>query len=210
MFAGHFGAAFAAKRLAPRLNLGVLFGAALAIDVVWSVLVIAGVERYHIDAGLRGIVPSVNDFMPYSHSLLAAVVWAGVFAALFARQNFVAAGITVVSHWVLDLVVHRHDVTLYPGSEKLGFGLWNWTAPGIGVELAILFGGIWLYGRVTSAMDRTGTVSLAAFAALMGALEVSLAFTPPAMEKGLEWQVLAQLLFVYWALAIERHRVIRK
>jgi hypothetical protein len=45
------------------------------------------------------------------------------------------ASLGVVSHWVLDLVVHRPDLPLYPGSQRLRFGLWNnvaaTSAPGL-------------------------------------------------------------------------------
>jgi hypothetical protein len=37
VFIGHFGLAFGAKRLAPRLSLGVLFAAAQALDLLWPV-----------------------------------------------------------------------------------------------------------------------------------------------------------------------------
>ena len=45
MFVGHFAAAYAAKRLAPRTSLGTLFFAAQFLDLLWPLLVLAGVER---------------------------------------------------------------------------------------------------------------------------------------------------------------------
>ena len=44
MFIGHFAVGFAAKRFAPRAPLGWLIGAALFLDLVWPVLVLAGIE----------------------------------------------------------------------------------------------------------------------------------------------------------------------
>jgi len=37
----------------------------------------------------------------------------------------VIVALLVVSHWVLDWLVHRPDLPLYPGGPKVGLGLWN-------------------------------------------------------------------------------------
>ena len=59
----------------------------------------------------------------------------------------VAAG--VVSHWVLDFVVHRSDMPVLPRGPYLGLGLWN-SVPAtvllLGTDnssLAARAGGIW-------------------------------------------------------------------
>lgn len=44
MFIGHYAAAFAAKRAAPRLSLGLLVVAASLPDLLFAALVLAGVE----------------------------------------------------------------------------------------------------------------------------------------------------------------------
>lgn len=48
MFVGHYSVSFAAKRVAPSLPLWVLFLAVQLLDVAWSVLVLAGVEKVRI------------------------------------------------------------------------------------------------------------------------------------------------------------------
>lgn len=48
MFLGHYAAALGAKRIAPAASLGTLFAAAAFLDLVWPVLVIAGIERVAI------------------------------------------------------------------------------------------------------------------------------------------------------------------
>jgi hypothetical protein len=45
MFVGHYGVAFAAKRVAPRVPLWVYFVAVQWLDVVWSLLVLLGIEK---------------------------------------------------------------------------------------------------------------------------------------------------------------------
>ena len=44
MFLGHFGLAFAAKKVAPRPSLGTLILAAQLADVIWPVLLLLGIE----------------------------------------------------------------------------------------------------------------------------------------------------------------------
>jgi hypothetical protein len=58
-------------------------------------------------------------------------------------------GAVVFSHWLLDLVVHRGDMPILPGSAGdlplLGFGLWKAPVASILVELALIVAGAWLY-----------------------------------------------------------------
>jgi hypothetical protein len=49
MFIGHFAVGFAAKRVAPSTSLATLFAAAQLLDLVWPVLVLAGVEKVRVD-----------------------------------------------------------------------------------------------------------------------------------------------------------------
>jgi hypothetical protein len=44
MFIGHFAVGLGAKRFAPRTSLGWLLAAPLFLDLIWPVLVLAGVE----------------------------------------------------------------------------------------------------------------------------------------------------------------------
>ena len=48
MFLGHFAIGFAAKRVAPRASLGTSFLAAQFVDLLWPLLVLAGIERVQI------------------------------------------------------------------------------------------------------------------------------------------------------------------
>jgi len=62
----------------------------------------------------------------------------------------------VVSHWVLDVVVHRPDMPLYPGGPKLGLGLWNSVTGTVVIEGVMLLAGLWIYLRTTRARDGVG------------------------------------------------------
>src|SRR6516164_2999844 len=82
MFVGHFALGFAAKRAVPRVSLGLLFAAAQFADVLWPVLVGAGLEHVVIDPGNTAFTPLDFVSYPYSHSLLLLIVWGVAFGLL--------------------------------------------------------------------------------------------------------------------------------
>ena len=45
------------------------------------------------------------------------------------------------SHWLLDLLVHRPDLLLWPGGPKVGFALWNEPVSEEIVEIGLLGAG---------------------------------------------------------------------
>ena len=143
MFAGHYATALAAKAIEPRAPLWTLIAGAQLVDIGWSALVIAGIERGRIDPALPGS-PLVLEHMPWTHSLPAAIAWsvaAIILAKLLLRSPMrvaVVIGAVVFSHWLLDLLVHRPDLELYPSGPKLGFGLWNMEVPEQAVEIGLL------------------------------------------------------------------------
>ena len=52
-------------------------------------------------------------------------------------------GLCVLSHWFIDLIVHKPDLSIFFGSYKVGFGLWNYPYVVYGLEVAMFIGG-WL------------------------------------------------------------------
>ena len=160
MFIGHFAVGFAAKRAAPRLSLAVLFAAAQFADLLWPVLVALGIEQVRIQPGITAFTPLDFISYPYSHSLLFLCLWGLVFGAICAgvvrdRRVWLVVFALVVSHWVLDWITHRPDMPLYPGSAKVGLGLWNSVPATIVVEVTMFILGVWIYARSTRARDRT-------------------------------------------------------
>ncbi len=57
MFIGHIAVGFATKRAVPRVSLGVLMAAALLLDFLWPILLLAGVEHVHIEPGNTTVTP---------------------------------------------------------------------------------------------------------------------------------------------------------
>ena len=80
MFVGHLAVALGAKRAAPRVPLAVLVAAAFALDLLWPLMLLAGIESVRIDPGNTAFTPLAFDHYPWSHSLatvLGGASWAG-------------------------------------------------------------------------------------------------------------------------------------
>lgn len=154
MFVGHYGPSFVIKAGEKSIPLWLLFVAVQFIDVLWGVFVLVGIERVRIVPGITATSPLDLYYMPYTHSLVAAALWAGVVGIgyrLVRRSGKIAAavlvGAAVFSHWILDLIVHRPDLALYDDTAKVGFGIWNYPALAFSLEVGMLFIGIILYLR---------------------------------------------------------------
>ena len=215
MFLGHFGVGFAAKRVAPRTSLGTLFLAAQFIDLLWPTLLLMGLEHIAISPGITRATPLDFTDYPISHSLLTVFLWAILFSGVYyllqryPRGAWVC-GISVISHWVLDLLVHRPDLPLVPGrSYRVGLGLWNSLPATLAVELCIFTAGIVLYCRLTKASDRKGSIGLWALVVFLLLVYFGNIFgQPPPNVNILAWFAQAQWLLVIWAYWIDRHREI--
>ena len=136
-------AALTPKR--PRLAL--YFIAAQAVDWAFFALLLLGIEDMRVSPGITAMNPMDLYHMPYTHSLLGSAGFAvgfAVLALLVTRDRLasVLAGCVVLSHWLLDLLVHRPDLTLAGHPPKLGLGLWNYPAVEMPLELALTFGAL--------------------------------------------------------------------
>ena len=153
MFIGHWAPAFAAAAYSKRApKLGTLFIAGQLVDWGFFALATVGVEHMRIEPGATAMNPLDLYHMPYTHSLLGAAIWAIGFAAilLLARREMTTAligGLVVLSHWFVDLLVHRPDLTFAGGESKIGFGLWNYPAIAIALELGITLAAFLWYIR---------------------------------------------------------------
>jgi len=59
-------------------------------------------------------------------------------------------GVVVLSHYWLDVIVHRPDLTFVgEGTAALGLGLWNSIPATLIIELGMLGAGMWLYYSAT-------------------------------------------------------------
>ena len=191
MFVGHYAAAFAAKALEPKTPLWTLAAGCQLIDIGWSSLIMAGVEHASADPSLQGSTLVLYD-MPWTHSLAGAAVWSvGAALACIALLRLsvwssVLVGFSVFSHWLLDLLVHRPDLQLYPHGPKVGLGLWNYPVPEQALEIGLLavFGAAWTASR--KAQSRTAWPAIAFIAFLVALQIVAMLMPPPAGRIGFQ------------------------
>jgi hypothetical protein len=217
VFIGHYAVGFAAKRYAPKASLGVLVAAPTLLDLVFPLFLLAGWERVHFVPARTPFLRLSLDYYPWSHSLVAALVWASLFALLYwALTRDRAAGVViwlgVLSHWVLDALTHRPDMQLVPGGSALvGLGLWNSLAGTVIVEGMLFAGGLWLYARATRPRDRIGTYALWGMAAFLVLAYVGDLLGPPPTSSRAMGIVggAAGWLLVLWAWWIDRHRDVK-
>jgi hypothetical protein len=212
LFIGHAALAFAAKPLAPRTSLALLLAAAYWLDIVWPVLVLAGIEHVRIDPGNTAFTPLDFFDYPWSHSLVLAAAWSVLFGLACIRAGARAAvilGLLVFSHWVLDFVSHRPDLPLAPGSATmLGLGLWNSVPATIVVESALFGAGVWIYALATRPRDAIGVFAFWGLVLVLGEIYVMNAFGPP--PPGVTAIGVAGIagaaVFTVWSWWIDRHR----
>jgi len=213
VFVGHIALSLASKKAtAGRTTSLVWFVlAANFVDLIWPLFLIAGIETVRVDPGNTAFTPFAFDSYPWSHSLLMGVVWGAVLGGI-ARWRGVesrAAGLIgalVVSHWVLDLITHRPDLTLWPGATAaFGLGLWN-SIPGTFVVEGILWvTAIALYLNARRARGAQGHAALWSFLLVNTVLWVSGPFSPPPPDgRSLAYFALIGWVVVPWAWWIER------
>ena len=214
MFIGHFGVGLAAKKISPKPSLGTLFFASQFLDLLWPSFILFGIEKVKIDPGNTAFTPLNFVYYPFSHSLLATIFWALLFGLIYylIRKNKKAAivlGLLVISHWILDLITHRPDLPLYPGSNIfLGLGLWNSIIGTVIIEGLIFLGGIYLYIKSTKAKNKVGTYALLGLIIFLIIIYVmNLAGSPPPDETAIGYVGLSQWLIVLWSYWIDKNRI---
>lgn len=214
MFIGHFAVAFAAKPAAPSVSLGTLFLACEWVDLVWPVFALIGLERVEIRPGITAFTPLDFVHYPWTHSLLMGAVWAVAFGLVYfiVRQHRRAAlivGALVLSHWFLDLVVHRPDLPLIPGGEaRWGLGLWNSIPATLALEGALFIAALFFYMKRTRARDAAGRWGLRLLVVLLIAAYLGAALGPPPPNvSAIAWAGLIggglTVLLGYW---VDHHR----
>src|SRR5215831_456929 len=162
MFLGHYAVGLASKQLAPRASLGALIAAPILLDLLWPIFLLLGREHVTITLNQNPFLRFYFDSYPISHGLVAVVGWATLYGALyfgFTRylKGAIVIWLAVLSHWLLDFIVHRPDLPLYAGGTHFyGLGLWNHRWVTIVVEVAMLAFATWIYLTETQAKDKIG------------------------------------------------------
>ncbi len=213
MFIGHFAVGLSAKKVAPQVKLGTLFLAAQFLDLLWPIFLILGIEHARIAPGNTAFTPFDFYDYPFSHSLLASIIWAVLFGRIYYYvkknlRNSIIVGCVVFSHWLLDFISHKPDLAIAPGIHiALGLGLWNSIIGTIFIEGFLFIGAVCIYIRATKSIDRIGNY---AFCGLIALLLISyianITSPPPPNMTAVAYAGFAQWLFIAWAYWIDRHR----
>lgn len=203
MFIGHYGPSFLAKRAEHAIPLWLLFVAVQLLDVLWALFVLLGIEKVRIVPGFTETNALDLYYMPYTHSLAGALAWsvvAGVLYRLKARsgRGGLLVGAAVLSHWLLDLVVHKPDLALYDDALKVGLGLWDYPIATLLLESAVVLGALWLYMARTRALKSSARWAMPAFIVAVVGLQAGMAFGPP---PGSPAAMALTALFAYALLA---------
>ena len=212
MFIGHFGLGMAGKKYMPEVSLGVLFLSVQLVDLIWPFLLLAGLEEVRIEPGFTAANPFNMVHYPITHSLLGGILWAIAFGGIyyFIKKSkkiglFLAGG--VISHWFLDLLMHKPDLPIYPGGAKYGFGIWDSVPLTIAIELLLFAGGIYLYLKSTKADDKAGIWSFWGLVVILSIGWVGSIFgPPPESSEALAYSALSVWVFIIWGFGIDKHR----
>lgn len=164
------------------------------------------------------IAPGNTDFTPldfvdypYSHSLVAVLIWGILFGLVHFiirrnAKNALLLGALVFSHWLLDSIVHRPDLPLTPWTDfRVGMGMWNSVLATLIFESLLFLGGTVLYVRSTrtgTAKGRWGFWAMIGFLAIVYILNVI--GTPPDAVEPIAIVGLFQWLIVGWAYWVDR------
>ena len=212
MFIGHYAVGLIGKKFAPQASLGALIAAPILLDLLWPIFLLLGWE--HVS-----IVPNSNPFLrlqfdsyPISHGLVAVIGWATLYASVYfglTRYIFgtVAIWLGVISHWVLDWIVHQPDLQLYARSRMFGLSLWNHRWLTIVIELTLFIIAIWTYQRQTRPKDKIGLYAFLAYVLFLLLAYAGAVFGPaPPSVKKLALITLLTWLMIPWAWWFDRHR----
>ncbi|WP_394728264.1 hypothetical protein [Altererythrobacter sp. GH1-8] len=214
MFIGHFAPAFAAAAISPRApKLATLFVAGQLVDWAFFAFAFVGIERMRVEPGATVMVPFDLYHMPYTHSLLGNAIFALLFGGLvlWARRDLLAAilaALVVLSHWLLDWLTHRPDLSLMGGDDFHGLGLWNQPMIAIPLELGITLGAFYWYMRKTNGPVGPPAILIT----VLLAFQAVNWFGPPPQAAGpmLYGQALLAFLFATlfaaWVGTTRRHR----
>ena len=217
MFIGHYAVGLASKKLAPNASLGALIAAPILLDLLWPIFLLLGWEHVSTEPNANPFLRLSFNFYPISHGLLAVVGWAVLFGAIYFGFTRYSAGALVVwmgvlSHWVMDYIVHRPDLLLYSGGARVfGLGLWNHRWATIAVEVVLFAAGVWLYHRQTKAKDKIGEYALWGFVIFLLLAYAGAVFGPPPPSvKKLAIVTLCTSLLIPWTWWFDRHREARE
>jgi hypothetical protein len=218
MFIGHYAPALVAAALPKAPKLGVLFVAAQLVDIAFFLFVLGGVEAMRITPGITTMNGLDLYHMPYTHSLLGSIIWGAGFAIVIwmltrSRAGSLIAGAVVVSHWFIDLLVHRPDLTLTGSPPPMGLGLWNYPLIEMPLELGLAGASLGFYLSRTKHITGTATYWPWVLAAVMLVVQLYnwLSPEPETLDASLPISALLAFgLFAWLAYKVGQSRTFKR
>ena len=165
---GHLAAGFALKPSARQIPLWVLLAAGETNDILYFAFTAVGIESQApitIDFA-QGVTYLSTASNPWSHGLFMSVIWSllavGIaFVLTRDRRASGIIGLAVLSHWLLDFLMHSNLPLFFEGSPLLGLGLEN-SGPGLifmtALDLLLLGAGLYIYLRDRKQAPSTPTL----------------------------------------------------
>jgi FtsH-binding integral membrane protein len=217
MFIGHFAMGYAAKNLNPRASLGTYFLAAQFLDLLWPTLLLLNIEKAELSTDPSHPVPLVFTSYPFSHSLALVLLWGlgfGLVYFLFKKHRATALLLffVVISHWLLDLVVHIPDLPLWPGnSPLLGFGLWKSKSLTLMIEMGFFIAAVMFYFNHTKPLNNSGRFGTWGLVIFLIIIHLANLYGPlPKDIDAVAWAGHLQWIFVIWAYWSDQNRKEKK
>ncbi len=155
MFIGHYAAGLAAKKIEPKVSLGVLFMGTQLLDLLFPLFVLLGLEDVRFNHSLGTFNGLDLIHVPWSHGLVASLLWSLLAAGIGylyykTLKASLVIGLSVFSHWILDWVTHIPDLPLFMSAPKFGLGLWTSTYGTLAVEGIFFITSVVLYLKTVS------------------------------------------------------------
>lgn len=198
------------KRVDPNINLGVLFFLVFLSDFLLGVFYYAGMERAMVPDGFSHLHYLTFDF-PYSHGLIASLLWSAVVFALayflWRRGEKIKAAVVmalaVFSHFILDAMVHVPGLPLAgENSPKVGIRLWSNMTLALTVEMILVVAGIILYLGVANKnfRGRWGVLILMAVFSFLTIVGMMSTEPPELSQLGTAWLAIPPVTgaLAYW------------
>ncbi|HKV79998.1 MAG TPA: hypothetical protein VJP02_17755 [Candidatus Sulfotelmatobacter sp.] len=183
--------------------MGWLVFAALLADFLLGIFASFGLEHAIVPVDYASKHYLLFDF-PYSHGLLALLMWSLVFGfvasqsvGLEGRRIWLVVGLVVLSHFLLDGLVHVAGLPLIGGSSpKLGLGLWNHMPLELALETAMAVVGIAVYWKLagSSSVSRYGMLIFVVLFTAMTWTQMLVTTPPKAQQLNVSWIVVPVIL----------------
>jgi hypothetical protein len=119
------------------------------VEFLWVAFNLLGVEITTTEPQVMALNDIHLAYMPYSHSIvataiLASAVWVVVSKLLNKPAWALALAVAVLSHIVLDLATHVHDISIAPGIESPKFGSGLYAIPLLAFAVETIYG-VWCW-----------------------------------------------------------------